>query len=216
MLALLPPAIGAARQPTSDVETALAAVRRQAAEGDRVAQFSLGSWLYYGTTATGEGVEWIRKAAAQGYPPAEWQTGQLYDFGFGEDRDDRQALSWYRRAADHGLAAAQRAVGDFYKTGRGVAVDPSEAARWFELAAKGDDLRAQYQLAQLYFDGVGVARDYVSAYAWFSIAAGQTPLFDNRRQLVELRNIAAARMTPAQLAVAARRAAAWQPPSGRN
>jgi len=139
--------------------------------------------------------------------------GQLYDFGFGVGADEGQALAWYRRAADDGSAAGQRVVGDFCRTGRAMAADAAEAGRWYRQAAEADDLRAQYQLAQSYFDGTGVARDYVSAYVWFTIAAGQTPLVDNRRQLTELANIAAARMTPAQLAEARRRAKSWRPPA---
>jgi TPR repeat protein len=126
-------------------------------------------------------------------------------------QDDRQAFDWYHQAARQGSAPAQRAVADFYLKGRGVAPDAAEAARWFRRAADGDDLRAQYQLGQMYFDGTGVARDYASAYLWFSLAAGQTPLEDNRKGLLELRNIAAARMTPAAVAAAARRVAAWKP-----
>ena len=86
-----------------------------------------------------------------------------------------------------------------------------EAARWYRRAADGDDLRAQYQLGQMYFDGTGLTRDYEAAYMWFTLAAGQTPLTDNRKQLIEMRNIAAARMTPAQVAAAVRRVEAWKP-----
>jgi len=56
-----------------------------------------------------------------------------------------------------------------------------------------------------------VTRDYASAYVWFTLAAGQTPLEDNRKGLLELRNIAAARMTPAAVAAARRQVAAWRP-----
>ena len=93
--------------------------------------------------------------------------------------------------------------------------DAAEAARWYRRAADGDDLRAQYQLGQMYFDGTGVTRDYASAYLWFSVAAGQTPLEDNRKGLIELRNIAAVRMTPVAAAAAKRRAAAWRPSTSR-
>ena len=41
--------------------------------------------------------------------------------------------------------------------------------------------------------------------------SGQAPLLDNRQGLLELRNIAAARMTPEAVADAARRVAAWKP-----
>ena len=176
-----------------------------------IAQFSLGSILYYAADDTSQAIEWFRKAAAQQYPPAEFQVGQLYDFGFGVVQNDSEALSWYRRAAEHGHAAAGRAVGDFYQKGRGVTADAKEASQWYRRAADADDIRAQYQLGQLYFDGTGVQRDYAAAYLWFSLAATQAPLVDNRKGLLELRNIAAARMTPEEATEAARRVAAWKP-----
>ena len=199
-----------------DVERALEAVRAAAVKGDVIAQFSLGSFLYYSADDTAQAVDWFRKAAERQHPPAEFQMGQLYDFGFGVAQNDGEALAWYRRAAGHGSAPAQRAVGDFYQKGRAVtAADPSEAARWYERAANGDDIRAQYQLGQLYFDGTGVGRDYASAYFWFSLAAGQAPLVDNHKGLLELRNIAAARLTPEAVAGAAKRVAAWKPAPSR-
>ena len=198
-----------------DVQRALDAARVKAAAGDVVAQFSLGAILYYGGQDTAQAIDWIRRAAAQQYAPAEFQMGQLYDFGFGVAQNDRDALAWYRKAGEHGSAAGQRAVGDFYRKGRGVAGDPAEAARWYERAAGGDDLRAQYQLGQMYFDGTGVTRDYTAAYVWFTLAADQTPLEDNRKALLELRNIAAARLTPAAVAAAARRVAALKHANGR-
>ena len=173
----------------------------------------LGAYLYYGSAQTAAGVEWIRKAAVQRFAPAEYHLGQVYEFGFGVAQDDRLALEWYRRAADDGSAPGQRAVGEFYLKGRGVPADAAAAARWFQRGADGDDLRAQYQLGQMYFDGTGVSRDYESAFVWFALAAGQTPLEDNRKGLLELRNIAAARMDPAKVAAARRRVTAWKPAS---
>jgi TPR repeat protein len=203
-----------AAQFDKDAEQALAAARVSATAGDVVAQFSLGAMLYYGADDTPQAIDWFRKAAAQKYAPAEFQLGQLYDFGFGGvPQDDAEALAWYRKAADHGSAAGQRAVGDFYRKGRSVAVDAAEAARWYRLGADRDDVRAQYELGQMYFTGTGVTRDYGAAYVWFSLAALQAPLADNREGLLELRNIAAARMTPEEVADAARFVAAWKPGS---
>lgn len=213
MVAAFRCATAASAQTTQEADSALADARVKAGAGDVVAQFSLGAILYYGTEHTAQAIEWFRMAAARGYAPAEFQMGQLYDFGFGVSQNDAEALAWYRRAAEHGSAAGQRVVGDFYLNARVVAADTAEATRWYTRGAEGDDLRAQYQLGQLYFFGTGVARDYISAYVWFTIAAGQTPLMDNRKQLIELRNTAAARMTPEQVAEAARRVAAWRPPA---
>ena len=198
-----------------DVERALAEARTRATAGNVVAQFSLGAMHYYGDKDTAQGIEWFRKAAAQAYAPAEFQMGQLYDFGFGVAQDDGTALEWYSRAAEHGSAAAQRAVGDFYRKGRGIPADLAKAAAWYRRGADGDDVRAQNQLGEMYFTGTGVPLDYASAYFWYSVAAGQAPLLDNRKGLLELRNIAAARMTPEQLAQAERRVAEWKPPAHR-
>jgi TPR repeat protein len=204
-----------AAQDVSDVQRAFAAARTRAARGDVIAQFTLASLLYYGSEETTQAVEWFRKAAARDYAPAEFQMGQLYDFGFGVPKNEKRALEWYMKAAQHGSAPAARALGDVYRRGRGVTADASQAVHWYRQAADRDDLRGQYQLAQMYFDGNDVARDYVSAYMWFDIAAGQTPLVDNQKALLELRNIAAARMAPEALAEAERRARSWKPVAQR-
>ena len=83
----------------------------QSVSGPPGATWSLSSrsdrMLYYGADDTAQAIEWFRKAAAQQYPPAEFQMGQLYDFGFGVAQSDGEALSWYRRAAEHGQRAAR-------------------------------------------------------------------------------------------------------------
>ena len=215
-LLLMMPHVVYVQPAASDLTRALDAARARADAGDPIAQFSLGAFLYYGSTRTAEGNDWIRKAALQQLAPAQQHLGQVYEFGFGVPADDRLALEWYRKAADNGSAPAARAVGEFYLKGRSLRADPAEAARWLKRAADGDDLRAQYQLGQMYFDGTGVPRDYESAYVWFALAAGQTPLEDNRKGLLELRNIAAARMTPEAVSAAWRRVASWKPGAGRQ
>ena len=189
---------------------------RKPPAGDAIAQFSLGAMLYYGADDMPQAILWLRKAADQHYAPAEFQMGQLYDFGFGVTPSDEQALAWYRSAAEHGSAAGQRAVGEFYQKGRGIPANPSEAAKWYRRAADADDVRAQYLLGEMYFTGTGVPQDYPSAYLWYSLAAGQAPLVDNRKGLLELRNIAAARMTPDQVTDAARRVTMWKPATSKE
>src|SRR5687768_2501506 len=89
-------------QVDEDVTRALATVRDLAAGGDVVAQFSLGALLYYGGDDLPLAIDWLRRAAGQRHADAEFQVAQLYDFGFGVDQNDREALVWYRRAAEHG------------------------------------------------------------------------------------------------------------------
>jgi TPR repeat protein len=204
LLSLLAPARVLA-QADASVERALASLRLKASSGDAVAQHTLGSWLFYVGGDAVEALRWFRAAAAQEHASAELQLGYVFEFGLGLDADPREALNWYRRSAEHGNGAAARAVGDFYRTGRGVDIDLAEAARWYRRGAEAGDIRSQYHFGQLLFDGTGVPRDYSAAYVWFALAASQAPLIDNRKGIEELRNIAAARMTEAEVAEAERR-----------
>src|SRR4030095_16252684 len=137
LVAALVSPTGVGAQGGDDVQRAMGAARVRANNGDVVAQFSLGSLLYSGSEETAQAVEWFRKAATRNYAPAEFQMGQLYDFGFGVPKNEKRALEGYVRAAQHGSAPAARAVGEFYRRGRGVRADTVRAFRWYRQAARG-------------------------------------------------------------------------------
>jgi TPR repeat protein len=83
---------------------------------------------------TGQGVQqdnaaaalWFRKAAGQGYAPAQSNLGTLYLYGRGVTQDDNEAVMWFRRAADQGDAVAEFLLGNQYANGKGVPQDYSE------------------------------------------------------------------------------------------
>jgi TPR repeat protein len=77
-----------------------------------------------------------------------------------------------------------------------------------ERAAKGDPF-AQASLALLYRFGKGVPQDYVQSYMWFQLSVDQLTGAD-RDSIVELRDAAAAHMTPQQIADARRLAHDWK------
>jgi TPR repeat protein len=86
-------------------------------------------------------MDWYRKAADAGYPPAELSVGILYMSGRGTPKDEKTAVDWFRRAAEHGLPEAQiQLSGD---TLSGVATadgkpDKIEALKWLLLG--GDNV----------------------------------------------------------------------------
>lgn len=57
-----------------------------------------------------EGVGWLRAAAEQGWPDAQYRLGRLLEEGIYADRDPKAALVWYRRAADQGHRKAWDAL----------------------------------------------------------------------------------------------------------
>jgi TPR repeat protein len=117
-----------------------------------------------------ESLRWIKRAAQQHFPPAEFLLGTMYETGFASSKDLVEAGRWYRKAAEAGYAAAQTNLGILYERGDGVPKDLPEAARWYKRAAEQGDASGCANLARLYANGIGVATDYKLAYFW-TIAA---------------------------------------------
>ncbi len=122
--------------------------------------------------------------------------------------DYATALKEYRPLAEQGDAVAQFALGTMYENGRGVPQDDKEAVRWYRLAAEQGEASAQNNLAKMSRRGRGVPKDDVLAHMWWNFAAAQG--HENARRA---RDRLAARMHPAQLAVAQRLAREWKPKS---
>ncbi len=115
------------------------ALRAQAEQGDAVSQWRLGT-LYEMAVAGAvqdfpEAAQWYRRAADQGYVPAQINLAGMYLDGRGVDQDDAQALRWLHLAADQNDSVAQAIFGGLYAEGRGVPQDEAEAVRWYRLAA---------------------------------------------------------------------------------
>ena len=57
-----------------------------------------------------EAVEWYRRAATQGYAPAQYNLGVMLETGEGCAVDEDEAEKWYRKAAEQGIKEAQEAL----------------------------------------------------------------------------------------------------------
>jgi TPR repeat protein len=49
-----------------------------------------------------EGINWLNKAAAQGFSPAMHQLGECYEKGIGVAANEKEAIEWYSKAAIQG------------------------------------------------------------------------------------------------------------------
>ena len=132
----------AAAAPADD--TALA--EKEFARGDLVASIAL--W---------------RKAAEQGYAPAQARLGDIMD----KSEEDKDAVEWYAKAAAQGNAAGQYGLGQMYAKGEGVKADPAKALDLIMQAARQDYGLAALMLMESYRTGrLGLAPDPVQAAAW--------------------------------------------------
>jgi len=122
----------------TDPERAVVVCRRQAGEGDAIAETDLGK-MY----AEGRGVaqdfskakRWFQMAADQNQPDALYNLGLMYANGEGATQDYAEAIKWYRLAADRGQSDAQNSLGLRYKRGEGIGQDYVQAYKWFALSA---------------------------------------------------------------------------------
>lgn len=115
----------------------------------------------------------LRPLADQGYAPAQFNIGFMYDVGEGVAKSDQEARKWYLRAADQGDIYAQFNLALLHLTGRGVPQNDQEALKWYRKAAEGGHDEAQRSLGVLYRSGRAVPRDDQEAFKWFRRAADQ-------------------------------------------
>ncbi len=120
-------------------------------------------------------------------------------------------LREWRPLAEQGNANAQYNLGFMYINGLGIPQDYAEAAKWFRKAAEQGYAGAQYNLGLMYGNGEGVPQDYAKAHMWFNLAASSFPPGADRDKAVKYRDIAAERMTPAQISEAQKLAREWKP-----
>jgi len=145
-------------------------------EADSAANYNLGEKYYYGNGVPQDytkAAKWYRKAAEQGYAPAQSNLGVMYEHGKGVPKDYTKAVEWYRKATEQGIAIAQFNLGVMYDNGKGVPKDYAEALKWYRKAAEQGNASAQYNLGCMYANGKGVPQDYTKAAEWYRKAAEQ-------------------------------------------
>lgn len=104
-----------------------------------------------------------RKAAEQGYAPAQARLGDMLDTA----EDDKEAYQWYSKAAAQGNAAGEYGVGQMYLKGEGVAKDVEKAFRYISQAAEKDNLQAVLIMRDVFRVGsMGQAIDLAKSAEW--------------------------------------------------
>ena len=101
---------------------------------DAITQYDLGvQYRRKGTPSDDKlAVEYLRRAAGQGYSNAQLDLGWMYTQGKGVEQDYAEAYKWYRKSADQGNVVAQTNIGNMYELGRGVSQDFAEAFKWYK------------------------------------------------------------------------------------
>src|ERR1043166_2243328 len=164
------------RRAQAAAQTPLDRLSSLANEGNGTAELIVGLKYLHGdgvAVSLPEAAKWIRRAADQHEPMAQYWLATMYERGDGMAADAAEALRWYEAAAGQGNRKAMHALGLAYAEGRGTQKDMSEAARWFAKAAALGLVNSQFNLGVLYERGQGVPQSLLNAYQWYAIAAAQ-------------------------------------------
>ena len=120
---------------------------KYAKEGRPASQFAYGCILRDKEKA----FYWLEQAARQGYAPAQYACGKMYQDGEGTEKNLEMAVSLYEKAASQDHRWGQYALGCMYEEGRGVPVDFFKALSLYGKAAKQGHGEAKARLDWLGF-----------------------------------------------------------------
>jgi TPR repeat protein len=114
-------------------------------------------------------VDYLRRSAELGYPPAQVALGYFYDTGSVVSHDPGQAADWYQKAAKQDDRLAEWLLGRLYYAGNGIPRDLNTAESWLQKAANQGDPFGQQLLGLVRLE----KNDYANASGWFRKAAMQ-------------------------------------------
>ncbi len=114
-------------------------------------------------------------AAEQGFAPAQFNLGFMYENGKGVLKSLIQAFGWYKKSAEQGYAPAQYKIGVMYDNGKVVLTDPTKAFYWYKKSAEQGYAPAQCNLGVMYEFGYGEgnSKDFKQAFYWYKKSAEQ-------------------------------------------
>ncbi len=118
-------------------------------------------------------IEQFRPLVAEGYAPAQYQMGVVYQKGYGVPKDGMKALALFELAAKQNYSDAQFELALLYGEGKLVKKDLKKSYDLTHKAAKKGLASAQFNLAVMTANGTGVAQDDFKASRWYQNAADQ-------------------------------------------
>lgn len=131
---------------------AVNSLKREAEEGDSVAQYHLGDAYRTGTGVRvdwGEALKWYRKSADKGNQHAQYWIGIAYLDGRDVQKNVAEAVKWFEKSAMQGNKHAQYRMGEAYRKGEGVQQNETEAKKWYKKSAGQGSKVAQVTLKTL-------------------------------------------------------------------
>ena len=113
-----------------------------------------------------KGYEYIKTAADQSDPKAQYTLGALYYLGAGITKDFKKAFYWLNLASQQGYLDAKYNLGVMYEFGEGVTQSFEMAYENYIYAARQGNLESQIKVAEMYKAGIGTDQDLDKSSYW--------------------------------------------------
>lgn len=178
--------------PMIGLKVLTAYLEKDANSGDPHAQLRYGNVLYYGIDRPQDqrqGIEWIRKAAAQGLVPAQAKLGNYLHYGqllptmqqiedlLNAETVDSQAVKLWGEAAREGDILSEMNTAFYnlrqYDGDNGMAPVIRENVALLKKAADKGQPLAQYYVGLCYNAGIGTAENHTETERYLKLAANQ-------------------------------------------
>lgn len=172
---------------------------------------------FYNARKWKEAILHLRPLAEKGDDRAMMLLGNMYNEGFGVERNYREALSLYKKAATiKNNTEAMIAVATSHLKGLGVPASRKTALQWFERSADLGNQGAAFLLAIMLYQGNNdpddlITPDHVAAYKWLKVASLQDDYPKFKQASAGVLEKLAVKLTAEQVAEAEKAAAAWKP-----
>ncbi|OHS98165.1 hypothetical protein TRFO_09016 [Tritrichomonas foetus] len=148
-----------------DLKKAIYWYKLAARNGQRDSMYSLGMILL--SQNRKDAIEYIQKAADEGFGEAQLHLGMLYYHGVYIKQDKPKAYKWFLIAADQKNGKATYNAACMALKGDGIPPNKEKALMLFKKAAEIGENKAKYELGLLYYNGEIVIKDKIKAFSYF-------------------------------------------------
>ena len=111
------------------------------------------------------------KMAEKGNAEAEYKVGEMYETGFGVNKDMKAAKSWIIKSANQGHETASFKLLYWDMQKNGITAANKAQVKTLQLKAKEGNHQAQYYVGKMHANGVGVTKNNNKAISWLNKAA---------------------------------------------
>lgn len=151
-------------------------LQRKASDGDAVAMYCMGEIDFQVIpTNVRRALDFFKKSAEIGYPPAQATIGTLYLKGLPNllEKDYQKGISLLSKAVNQKSLTARFNLGMAYYNGDGVAKDRLKASQWLDVAVRQNFSEAQYTLGLMLVEGDGIDKSTNRGLSLLEQAAAQ-------------------------------------------